>query len=175
MKRTILLFCLFAAVCFGEEKRPIHRPLRVYADIVGDLFHAGHVEFFKRAKAFGPVLVIGILADDTVESYKRVPILTLEERTAVIGACRYVDEVIVAPPLRLTEEWIQEHEIDLVVHGDDFNAETLMDQYGAAIRLGIFRTVPYTKGISTTDIIQRVVDRQAEFIRPVAFQAGQEN
>ncbi len=158
MIRMLGLFCMLLASLSADE-----RPRRVYADIVGDLFHAGHVAFFKQARAFGDVLVIGVLADDTVESYKRTPILTLEERAAVIGACRYVDEVIVDPPLRLTEEWIREHQIDVIVHGDDFNQATLVDQYGAALELGIFKTVPYTKGISTTEIIKRVVARQDEF------------
>jgi cytidyltransferase-like protein len=152
--KKFLFVSVWVSAVFANE-----RPVRVYADIVGDLFHAGHVEFFKKARAFGDVLVIGILADDTVESYKRTPILTLEERAAVIGACRYVDEVIVDPPLRLTEEWIREHEIDFVVHGDDFNQATLRDQYGVALDLGIFRSVPYTKGVSTTEIIGRVLER----------------
>lgn len=135
------------------------KPKRVYADIVGDLFHAGHVEFFKKAKECGDYLIIGILSDEDVESYKRVPILTLQERVAVISACRYVDEVIVAPPLRLTKEWIEEHGIDLVIHGDDFNPDMLINQYGVSIDMGIFKAVPYTPGISTTNIIQRIVDR----------------
>lgn len=135
---------------------------RVYVDIVGDLFHAGHVEFFKKAKAFGDYLIVGVLADDTVEEYKRQPILTLDERVKVIQACKYVDEVIIAPPLRLTDEIIRELKIDLVVHGDDFNKDLLEDQYGAALRAGIFRTVPYTPGISTSTIIRRIVDRYNE-------------
>ncbi|MBS0653718.1 MAG: adenylyltransferase/cytidyltransferase family protein, partial [Verrucomicrobia bacterium] len=142
---------------FADESQ--HRPKRVYADIVGDLFHAGHIEFFKKAKECGDYLIICVLSDEDVESYKRVPILTLQERAAVISACRYVDEVIVAPPLRLTKEWIEEHEIDLVVHGDDFNPDMLMDQYGVSIEMGIFKAVPYTRGISTTNIINRIVER----------------
>lgn len=144
--------------CNTEATNPV-KPGRVYADIVGDLLHAGHIEFFKNARAFGDYLIIGVLSDEDVASYKRVPILTLEERVAMIQACRYVDEVIVAPPLRTTEEWLKEHEIDIVVHGDDFNPELLIDQYGVPIQLGIFRTVPYTKGISTTNIIERIKDR----------------
>lgn len=153
---------LLAAVAFGVSTGAFAediKPKRVYADIVGDLFHAGHIEFFKKAKECGDYLIIGVLSDEDVESYKRVPILTLQERAAVISACRYVDEVVVAPPLRLTKEWIEEHEIDLVVHGDDFNPDLLMDQYGASIEMGIFKAVPYTPGISTTNIIQRIVDR----------------
>ena len=131
----------------------------VYVDIVGDLFHAGHIEFLKNAKSFGNYLIVGVLADDTVKEYKRKPVLCLEDRVKVISACKYVDEVIVAPPLRLTEQMVRDLKIDFVVHGDDFNKDLLEDQYGIALKLGIFRTVPYTKGISTTDIIRRIVTR----------------
>ncbi len=164
-KRARLMFFVLTIFCFqlqsGEEKNPA----RVYVDIVGDLFHAGHVEFFKKAKAFGDYLIVGVLADDVVEEYKREPILTLQERVKVIEACKYVDKVIVAPPLRLTEELIDHLQIDYVVHGDDFNKDLLEDQYGAALKRGIFRTVPYTSGISSTSIIQRIVTRyeQGEF------------
>jgi len=132
---------------------------RVYVDIVGDLFHAGHVEFFKKAKAFGDTLIVGVLDDEVVEGYKRTPVLTLEERVKMVEACKYVDEVIVAPPLRLTDAMVEELKIDFVVHGDDFNKALLEDQYGVALRRGIFRTVPYTPGISTSEIIQRIVRR----------------
>ncbi len=170
MWKKVLILSLFATFTFAAEKKPV----RVYADIVGDLFHAGHIEFFKKAKACGDVLIIGVLADDTVESYKRVPIMTLQERVALISACRYVDEVVVAPPLRLTAEWIREHKIDVIVHGDDFNPETLKDQYGTALDLGIFKSVPYTKGISTTDILRRILTRQGEFSRLLVDNCGAE-
>ena len=138
-----------------QEKKPI----RVYADIVGDLFHAGHIEFIKKARAFGDYLIIGVIADENVEEYKRTPILTLDERVKIISACRFVDEVIVAPPLRPSQEWLKERNIDYVVHGDDFSPELLRDQYGSSLDLGIFRAVPYTKGISTSNIIDRIVER----------------
>lgn len=134
----------------------------VYVDMVGDMFHGGHVEFFKKARAFGDYLIVGVLADEAVEEYKRTPILTLEERVKVIEACKYVDEVVVAPPLRPTQDWIKERNIDYVVHGDDFNQALLEDQYGASLKLGIFRMVPYTPGISTTDIIKRIINRYNE-------------
>lgn len=162
---AILLICAGLSAQEDVEKRQT----RVYADIVGDLFHLGHIEFFKQAKAFGDYLIIGVLSDEDVASYKRVPILTLEERVAMIQACKYVDEVIVAPPLRLTEEWIREHQIDFVVHGDDFNQEMLMDQYGASVKLGIFRSTKYTPGISTTNIIERVAKRAQPGAAPASL------
>jgi len=153
---ALLLSC---AICMKVDAT------RVYVDIVGDLFHAGHIEFLKKARSFGDYLIVGVLADDVVEEYKREPILTLEERVKVIEACKYVDQVIVSPPLRLTEEFIRDLQIDYVVHGDDFNKDLLEDQYGVSLKLGIFRPVPYTPGISTTNIIRRITDRynQGEF------------
>lgn len=164
----IRFFFPFALFLFSLSS--VFGGVRVYVDVVGDLFHAGHVEFFKKARALGDYLIVGVLADDVVEGYKRVPILSLEERVAVIAACRYVDEVVVAPPLRLTEDMVRQYRIDLVVHGDDFNMALLDDQYGLARQLGIFRTVPYTKGLSTTEIIRRIAERYecGEFHKAIA-------
>jgi glycerol-3-phosphate cytidylyltransferase-like family protein len=74
---------------------------------------------------------------------------------------------VVAPPLRLTEEMVKELQIDYVVHGNDFNKDLLEDQYGVSLKLGIFRTVPYTPGVSTTNIIERIVSRHdcGEFVK----------
>lgn len=76
---------------------------RVYVDMIGDLFHAGHVALLQAAREHGDHLVVGMLSDEDAASYKRRPVMTLAERVAV---------------------------------------------------------VPRTSGISTTQLIQRVLDRQ---------------
>jgi len=129
---------------------------RVYADMVADLFHYGHVEFLRRARELGDQLLVGVHSDATVRSYKRAPIMTMEERVPVVRACRYVDEVIPDAPLTITEEWIARHRIDLVVHGDDLDEDSMMMMYGVPARRGMLRTVPYTAGISTTQIMARL-------------------
>lgn len=129
---------------------------RVYVDMVGDLFHYGHVEFLRQARAFGDVLVVGVHSDETVEAYKRRPILTMAERIGEISACRYVDEVVPDAPYFVDEPFLKAHAVDLVVHGDDFTGERARECYAVPIDLGIYRTVPYTAGISTTDIIERL-------------------
>ena len=98
---------------------------RVYVDMVADLFHYGHVEFLGQARTLGDVLVVGIHSDETVQGYKRSPIMTMEERMRVVSACRFVDEVLPDAPLTVTADWIKRHDIDLVVHGDDLDEETL--------------------------------------------------
>jgi cytidyltransferase-like protein len=129
----------------------------VYLDMVGDLFHWGHVEMFKEARQYGDLLYVGVHSDEDVESYKRKPILSMEERIAVIEACRYVDRVIPNAPLSITEEYLDEHKIDLVIHGhaeDDDYYERVM--YAVPVSLGKFKRVEYHHGISTTEIIERV-------------------
>jgi cytidyltransferase-like protein len=139
---------------------------RVYADMVGDLFHSSHVEFLERASRLGDTLVIGVHSDETVALYKRRPVMTMEERIRVIGACRFVDEVIPNAPLIVTREWITRHRLDLVVHGDDLDDELLGLMYGAARDLEILKIVPYANGISTTVLMDRVRDRIFDSVTP---------
>ena len=134
---------------------------RIYADLVADLFHYGHVEFLKQARSLGDYLAVGITADDQVATYKRRPILTMEERVASVSGCRFVDEVLPNAPLIIDRAWIEKHDIDLVVHGDDFSQEQMKYFYGVPLRMGIFRTVRYTPGISTSEIIRRINARGA--------------
>jgi cytidyltransferase-like protein len=134
---------------------------RVYADMVGDLFHFGHAEFLRRARAEGDELVVGVHADADVARYKHLPVLTMEERIGVIETCRFVDRVLPNAPLQVTKEWIARHGLDLVVHGDDFDDDQLRAFYGDAIDLGILRVIPYTPEISSTEVIERVGRRLA--------------
>jgi cytidyltransferase-like protein len=132
-------------------------PKRVYIDAVADLMHPGHIALFKKAKEQGDYLIVGIHSDEDVAQYKRIPILTTEERAYTVAACRYVDEVILNAPLHIDEAYIREHQIDLVIHGDDISQEKCQQWYGVPMRMGIFKLVPYTEGISTTYIIHRIV------------------
>ena len=129
---------------------------RIYVDMTADLFHFGHVNFLKQASEIGNYLIVGIHSDETVQNYKRAPIMTMKERIAVVASCRYVDEVISDAPLIVDLEWIKKHNIHVVVHGDDFSEDLLQLCYKVPIEMGIFEKVPYTPGISTTDIIKRL-------------------
>jgi cytidyltransferase-like protein len=124
--------------------------------MVADLFHYGHVNFLRQAKQHGDYLLVGIHADETVESYKRRPILTMEERIASVEGCKYVDQVVPNAPLEITQEWIDTHKIDLIMHGDDVDPAVRDCWYGVPIELGIYQSVGYTEGISTTELISRI-------------------
>ena len=141
----------------------MHRPnpeereiIRVYVDMVADLFHYGHVNFLRQARKHGDYLLVGVHADETVMSYKRRPIFSMEERVASVEGCRYVDEVIPNAPLTIDRAWIERHDIDLILHGDDFSSEMEELYYKTPIEMGIYRSVGYTPEISTTKIIARI-------------------
>ncbi len=141
----------------------MHRPnpeereiIRVYVDMVADLFHYGHVNFLRQARKHGDYLLVGVHADETVMRYKRRPIFSMEERVASVEGCRYVDEVIPNAPLTIDRAWIERHDIDLILHGDDFSSEMEELYYKTPIEMGIYRSVGYTPEISTTKIIARI-------------------
>ena len=127
--------------------------------MVADLFHYGHVEFLRMARDLGDYLLVGVHSDETVASYKRLPVMTMEERIRVVVACRYVDEVVSDAPMEITTEFLDRYAVDLVAHGDDFADETLERMYRVPLELGMLRTVPYTSGISTSEILSRVQRR----------------
>jgi cytidyltransferase-like protein len=131
----------------------------VYVDMVGDLFHPGHVALLRAARAFGDRLVVGVLSDEVAEAYKRRPVMTLAERVAVVGSCRYVDEVVPDAPDRVTLDFLESHDIAVVVHGDDVSSEAVDAVYGEVAAAGRLRLVSYTAGVSTTELIARVRQR----------------
>lgn len=126
----------------------------VYIDMVADLFHYGHVEILKKAKQMGDILKVGIHNDTTVESYKRKPIMNMTERINVVMSCKYVDEVIQDAPLVVTNEYVLKHKIDIIVHGNYITNESKEMMYSEVMQKCV--AVPYTDGISTTLILDRL-------------------
>tara|TARA_R100000808_G_C2147499_1_gene155472 strand:- start:1329 stop:1736 length:408 start_codon:yes stop_codon:yes gene_type:complete len=129
--------------------------IRVYVDMVADLFHVGHLNLIQSARKFGDTLIVGIHSDEDVSSYKRMPIINEKDRYEMVRSCRYVDEVIEEAPLKITKEFLEKNKIDFVVHGDDVSDE-LKRQHQVPLELGIVKYVPYTKGVSTTEIIGKI-------------------
>jgi len=140
----------------GSDRRPI----TIYADVVCDLFHHGHVEFFRQARALGDRLIVGLVSDRNVATYKPAPILTHAERVAVVRGCRFVDEVLAEPPpLHCTRAFLDEIGADYCCHGDDMGKKELAFWYGDLIPSGQLKVVRYTPAISTREIVARIAER----------------
>jgi|TARA_B110000902_G_scaffold230468_1_gene272003 cytidyltransferase-like protein len=130
----------------------------IYVDMVGDLFHINHINLIKEAKKFGNFLIVGVHSDSDVESYKCTPILTMEERIGIIETCKYVNKVIPNAPLVITKEYLDENNIDLVVHAhNEDETEKYNFMYSEIIKLGKFKRIDYHDGVSTTNIKNKII------------------
>ena len=133
--------------------------MRVYVDGVFDMLHVGHVAMFYKARSIAPhaTLVVGVVRDEDAAQYKRKPIVSYEDRVAMVRECRAVDEVVEAQ-LVISSEFLARHALQRVVHGDD---DPQSDFYAVPLQRGIMHYLPYTPSTSTTDIIVKAVQTGA--------------
>lgn len=90
----------------------------VYMCFSTDMIHSGHIAIIKKAQKFGK-LIIGVLSDDAVASYKRFPLIQFEERKALIESIANVYKVVEQKTLSYKDN-LREYKPDYVVHGDDW-------------------------------------------------------
>lgn len=130
----------------------------VYTSMVGDLFHIGHLNLLRRARRLGTRLVVGILTDECVKSYKnRTPIFSLEERIAIISSLDIVDKTVVQDMRDGSAIVKNMPEVEIIVRGDD--ADLRDERCLIESRGGQYILLPRTKGISTTGLIERIKRR----------------
>ena len=127
----------------------------VYIAISADILHHGHINLIKKASEYGN-LIVGVLTDEAVATYKRFPILDYEQRTFIISNIEGVKEVVPQNTLDYTEN-LKKYKPDYVVHGDDWKEgvqsqirqnviDTLSDWGGELIE------IPYTEDVSVDQI-----------------------
>lgn len=132
---------------------------KVYVGMSADIIHTGHLNILHEAQKYGRVTV-GVLTDAAIASYKRLPYLTYEQRATIVSNLKGVEEVVPQTQLDYTENLLR-LKPDYVVHGDDWKhgvqqktrekiIETLSQWGGKVI------DVPYTKGISSTMLNERL-------------------
>ena len=90
----------------------------VYMCFSTEYIHSGHVEIIKKARRLGR-LIIGILSDEAVSSYKRYPLIPFEERKALFENMAGVERVVTQNTLSYAEN-LRELKPDFVVHGNDW-------------------------------------------------------
>jgi glycerol-3-phosphate cytidylyltransferase len=130
----------------------------VYVIGVFDLFHRGHVEFLKKAKALGGKLIIAINGDDMVADYKRRPFYSENDRLEIINACKYVDDAFIIREYD-NKQYIEQYKIDAIVHGNDWERASYLQQIRVTEEYLKEKNtelvlVPYTAGVSTSQLIK---------------------
>ena len=128
----------------------------VYIGMSADLLHPGHINIIKEATKLGSV-TIGLLTDSAIASYKRLPYMDYEQRKLVIENIKDVDCVIPQNTLDY-REILEKIRPNYVVHGDDWKEGVQKNTRQQVINVlkkwnGELIEIPYTKGISSTKII----------------------
>ena len=131
----------------------------VYVGMSADMIHPGHLNIIKEAAKLGRVIV-GVLTDEAIASYKRLPYLTYDQRAQIVGALKGVDEVIPQTTLDYVPN-LRKLKPDFVVHGDDWKEGVQKQTRQRIIECmaewgGKVIDIPYTKGISSTAMNQRL-------------------
>ncbi|XP_009143961.1 choline-phosphate cytidylyltransferase 1 [Brassica rapa] len=152
-----------------QTSPPTDRPVRVYADGIYDLFHFGHARSLEQAKKSFPntYLLVGCCNDETTHKYKGRTVMTAEERYESLRHCKWVDEVIPDAPWVINQEFLDNHRIDYVAHDSLPYADTSgagKDVYEFVKKVGRFKETMRTEGISTSDIIMRIVKDYNQYV-----------
>ena len=131
----------------------------VYVGMSADIIHPGHLNIIHEAQKYGKVIV-GVLTDEAIASYKRMPYLNYEQRAMVVKDLKGVSEVVPQTTLDYRPN-LEKIKPDFVVHGDDWKQgvqaktrQQIIDKL--AEWGGRVIDVPYTKGISSTMLNQRL-------------------
>jgi phosphoenolpyruvate phosphomutase / 2-hydroxyethylphosphonate cytidylyltransferase len=125
----------------------------VYIGLTADTIHHGHINLIEKARNYGKIIV-GLLTDKAVSDYKRIPLLSFEQRKKILINIRGVKKVVPQ------DNWdysinVKKYKPDFMLHGTDWNSGPQsrlkknvikeLNKYG-----GKLIEVPYTKGVSSS-------------------------
>ncbi len=132
----------------------------IYVPMVADYIHHGHINIINIAKTYGDVIV-GLMTDKSAASYKRLPLLSYDERYKIISNIKGVKEVVPQDQLDFVEA-IQKYKPDIFVHGSDWKNGVQKEARKRVIEAmkqigGRVIEPDYTKDISSTSISKSIL------------------
>lgn len=133
------------------EKKP-----RIYIGMSADLLHPGHLNIIEHARALGGEIIVGLLTDRAIASYKRLPFMSWEQRKIVVENVKGVSRVVPQDTLDYVPN-LMRLKPDYVLHGDDWKTGIQAEVRKRIIAVmsgwgGRVVDIPYTKGISSTHL-----------------------
>ena len=121
-----------------------------------DLVHPGHLNIIQHARELGDEIIVGLLTDKAIASYKRLPFMNWEQRKVVVENIKGVSKVVPQETLDYVPN-LRALKPDFVVHGDDWRSGVQKETRQRIIDVlkewnGRLVEVPYTEGISSTQL-----------------------
>ncbi len=139
-----------------------------YTTGVYDMFHIGHLNIIKNAKAQCDYLIVGVSTDELVINEKiKTPVIPYDERIAIIEALKYTDEVVPQYDKNKVKAWEKYHFNKMFV-GSDWKGTQQWKKYEMELKpLGVeIVYLPYTSGISSTkltSVIKGILNEHTKF------------
>ena len=146
-------------LCRELDSQRAHGKKVVFTNGCFDIIHAGHVRYLRESKAMGDILVVALNSDASIRVIKgnKRPITPQAERAEVLSELCSIDYITIfdePTPLKV----IESVKPDLLVKGEDWQegeivgADMVRDWGGEVVRM------PLVKGVSTTDIVKRIIE-----------------
>ena len=139
--------------CFGSQR----------VVLVGgcfDLLHNAHYDYLSKSRALGDYLIVALEPDETITKYKkRKPVFNQQERAKNLSAIRYVDEVLLLPPLKGYKDYLQLVQdvcpnVIAVTAGDPQIMN--IKKQAKVVDAEVVEVIGLIDGISTTDLIRKI-------------------
>ena len=131
----------------------------VFTSMEADVLHPGNLNIINKAKDLGS-LIVGLFTDRAIANFKRAPLLDYDQRFTVLKNIKGIDKIIPLDSIDFSGQ-LKDLRPDIVVHGDDWITGITKTVRHNVINVlkewdGKLIEFPYTKGISTTDIINKI-------------------
>lgn len=131
---------------------------RLWIDGCFDFFHHGHAGVMLQSRRLGNELFVGLHSDEEIAFNKGPTVMNLAERIAAVEACRFSTVCVPRAPYVTSIPWISHYGCRYVTHGDDITSDANgNDCYRFVKKAGRMKIVPRTPGISTTDLVGRML------------------
>jgi rfaE bifunctional protein nucleotidyltransferase chain/domain len=143
-----------------RQKLKRRRKSVVFTNGCFDILHRGHIEYLKKAKSLGDVLIVAVNSDSSVREIKgrKRPIVSQGDRAAIIASLEMVDYVLIfreMTPLKVISQLVP----DILVKGGDYTADKIVGNQIVESAGGRVITVKPVPGRSTKNIIRKIVHR----------------
>lgn len=141
---------------------------RVWVDGCYDLFHYGHANGLRQASDMGNGVVLALHSNASILRNKGLPVMEDVERYEVARSCRWTTELFEDAPYVTDMELVKKYGCSMVFHSEDsVNDAEGNDCYREARNHGIYGEFERTLGISTTEIVGRMLLRRSSTERKV--------
>lgn len=125
-----------------------------YCGMCADVLHVGHINLLWAASRLGCRVMVGLLTDEAISSYKPPPLVPYGQRKIIVESLRFVDEVVPQISLDYKDNLLR-YRPRHVVHGDDWRSGVQEGAREVVLRVlesygGSLVEVPYTEGVSSS-------------------------